>query len=85
VDPLALQRLSRLGALYPDQFQSRELQKILLAPMQKSMEAPTFPEARRLTDVPELQRELEIILVQKKLPLSRLQWIGERLTRAQRL
>jgi SAM-dependent methyltransferase len=85
VDPLALQRLSRLGALFPDQFQSRELQKILMVPMQSRMDVPNFPKARSLQEVPELQRQLEAILVQKKLPLSRMRWIGERLMRAQSL
>lgn len=85
VEPMALQRLSRLGALFPDQFRSRELQKILMAPMQSSMEAPTFPTARALSEIPELQKQMEAILLGKKLPLSRMQWIGERLTRAQRL
>ncbi|WP_141735852.1 class I SAM-dependent methyltransferase [Oligoflexus tunisiensis] len=83
VEPLALQRLSRLGALFPDQFQSRELQKLLHAPMQKAMEAPAFPEARLLRDIPELQRRLEHILVARKLPMARLPLISERLRRAQ--
>jgi hypothetical protein len=80
---MALQRLSRLGALFPDQFQSRELQKLLYAPMQTAMEAPAFSEARSLQDIPELQRHIERILITKKLPLTRLPLIGERLHRAQ--
>jgi hypothetical protein len=85
LEPMSLQRLSRLGALFPDQFQSRELQNMLHAPMQSMMEAPSFPEALALSQVPELQRRMEAILVQKKLPLSRISWIGERLLRAQNL
>ncbi len=85
MDPMALQRLSRLGALFPDQFQSRELQKLIVNPMQSRMEAPTFPAARSLSDVPELQKFMEAILIKKKLPLSRMKWIGERLLRAQSL
>lgn len=85
LDPMAMQRLSRLGALFPDQFRSRDLQKLLMTPMQSRMEAPSFPAARPLSEIPELQKHLEAILVRKKLPLSRMQWIGERLTRAQSL
>ncbi|HET9239756.1 MAG TPA: methyltransferase domain-containing protein [Oligoflexus sp.] len=85
IEPLALQRLSRLGALFPDQFQSRELQKLLLNPMQSTMEAPQCPGARSLTDAPELRKQMEGILLRKKLPLARMQWIEERLKRAQSL
>lgn len=79
----ALQRLSRLGALFPDQFQSRELQKTLLAPMQTSMEAPTFPAAIPLSSVPELKKQWAAVLLAKGLPPERLKWIEERLLRAQ--
>lgn len=85
IEPLTLQRLSRLGALFPDQFQSRELQKLLLSPMQSSMEAPQNPEAQPLMNTPELRKHLEGILLRKKLPLSRMHWIEERLKRAQSL
>jgi hypothetical protein len=85
VEPLALQRLSRLGALFPDQFQSRELQKLLMSPMQSIMEAPQCPKAQALMHAPELRKQMEAILLRKKLPLSRMQWIEERLKRAQSL
>jgi SAM-dependent methyltransferase len=85
MEPLALQRLSRLGALCPDQFQSRELQKLLISPMQRTMEAPQGVDAQSLADAPELRKHLESILLRKKLPLSRMQWIEERLKRAQNL
>jgi SAM-dependent methyltransferase len=85
VEPLALQRLSRLGALFPDQFQSRELQKLLLSPMHSIMEAPQCLKAQSLTNAPDLRKQMEGILLRKKLPLSRMQWIEERLKRAQSL
>ncbi|MDQ3233824.1 MAG: class I SAM-dependent methyltransferase [Pseudobdellovibrionaceae bacterium] len=85
VEHPSLQRLSRLGALFPDQFQSRELKKVLHAPMQTFMETPTLAGARALTDIPELQKQLERILIEKKLPLARMNLIGERLWRAQNL
>jgi hypothetical protein len=85
INPLALQRLSRLGALFPDQFQSRELKKLLLAPMQTFMEAPALKKALVLKEVPQLQRQLERILIEKKLPMARIRLIEERILRAQSL
>lgn len=83
--PATLQRLSRLGALFPDQLQSRALQRLLYEPMQEEMEAPRAPEPRALAETPELQRHLERILLSKNLPLTRLGFIAERLQRAQKL
>jgi len=85
LNPQALQRLSRLGALFPDQFQSRELKKLLIAPMQTFMEAPALKTALPLKEVPQLQRQLEHILIEKKLPTARMRFIEERILRAQNL
>ncbi len=79
----ALQRLSRLGVVFPDQFQSRSLKKILESPMQPSMDIPKIPEAMDLQSNRELTQKCAAILLQNKLPLARMPLIWQRLAKAQ--
>lgn len=79
----ALQRLSRIGAIFPDDFRSLELGDQLLKPMHDRMEAPEFPAKVNLRDMKDLQTRIESILLKKKLDLSRREQILRRLEAAQ--
>lgn len=64
IKPEALQRLARLGAIFPSQFQSEELKNLLLRPLHDKMEPPTF--AREIT----LQSELGLRKLLEKIALE---------------
>lgn len=81
--PETLQRLARIGALFPDDMRSYELKGLLLKPMHDQMEAPEFPEQASLGDRKDLRSAVDGILLSKSLPLSRSEQILKRLDAAQ--
>ncbi len=81
----ALQRLSRMGVILPDQVQSQTLKKVLLAPMQSAMEAPILQAAVDAQNDETIRKKFEAILLRKKLPLARLDLIWQRLMKAQKV
>lgn len=80
----ALQRLARLGALFPDDFRSRELRALLLRPMQDSMEPPESAAPGRIWDREDIRAEVLGILEAAGLPKRRLDPVMNRLDAAQR-
>jgi SAM-dependent methyltransferase len=80
----ALQRLARLGALFPDDFRSRELRALLLRPLQDGMEPPEFPAPAPVRGHAEIRMEVRRMLEEGGLPLRRLEPVMNRLDAAQR-
>ena len=80
----ALQRLARLGVLFPDDFRSRELRALLLRPLQESMEPPEFSPPGPVRGHEEIRAEVLGLLEARGLPLRRLEPIMNRLDAAQR-
>lgn len=80
----ALQRLARLGALFPDDFRSRELRALLLRPMQDAMEPPEFSAPGPVLDHGEIRAEVIGLLEARGLPKRRLETVMKRLDAAQR-
>lgn len=80
----ALQRLGRLGALFPDDFRSRELRSLLLRPLQEGMEPPEFSAPGPVRDHAEIRKEVLGLLEARGLPIRRLEPVMNRLDAAQR-
>lgn len=79
-----LQRLARLGALFPGDFRSRDLRALLLGPMQDRMEPPGFSAPVPLKDHVGIRAEVRNILEARRLPIRRLEPVMNRLDAAQR-
>lgn len=60
--PRALQRLGRLGAVWPDECASGELRELLRSPLEASMEPPDFPPAADLRNRRDLRKRVEGLL-----------------------
>jgi hypothetical protein len=82
--PEAIQRLGRLGALFPDDFASRELKDMLLRPRHASMEPPDFPGPGPVHANEGIRAEVRAILRDGNLPAERLEPVMNRLEAAQR-
>ena len=82
--PAALQRLARLGALFPDDFRSDGLRALLLKPLHAFMEPPAHPPAGALRGDCGLRAEVAGLLEGKRLPARRLEAVLARLEAAQR-
>ncbi len=61
-----LQRLARLGVIFPSQFQSKEIQDLLMRPMHESMEKPDVLSVSDLENSHELKTQLHSIFTQKQ-------------------
>ncbi len=81
----ALQRLSRMGVILPDQVLSQALKKVLLEPMQSAMEVPLLLAPVDAQKDETIRKKFEAILLRKKLPLARLDLIWQRLMKAQKV
>jgi len=81
----ALQRLGRMGVIFPDQLQSQALKKLLHAPMQSTMEVPRLPAPVDGQKDETIRKKFEAVLLRKKLPLARLDLIWQRLMKAQKV
>lgn len=81
--PESLQRLGRLGALFPDDFASGELQGLLLRPRHESMEPPEFAVPEALSGNRQLRDQVEALLREKKRPPGVLEPVMNRLQAAQ--
>lgn len=80
----SLQRLARLGVLFPDDFASRELRDLLPRPRHDSMEPPEFPPPSPLRNSVGLRELIGSILREKHQSRERLDLVTERLQAAQR-
>lgn len=81
--PSALQRLGRLGALFPDDFASAELRALLRRPLHASMEPPDFAAPGPLESDRALRTQAAAILAGRGLPERRLALAMRRLAAAQ--
>lgn len=82
--PETLQRLARIGAIFPDDFHSRELQDLIRRPIHNRMEAPDFAAAGPIRSDRELQAEITRILIDKKQPQTHREAILNRFEAAQK-
>ncbi len=82
--PESLQRLARLGAIFPSNFESKDLKNLLISPIHTSMDRPVFAEAVGLRHDPELKQILESALLSKGKTLSCLTLVFARLEAAQK-
>jgi SAM-dependent methyltransferase len=82
--PESLQRLGRLGAIFPDDFASRELKELLLLPRHDSMDPPERPVTGPVHGNPGIRAEILAILREGNLPAERLEPAMRRLDAAQR-
>lgn len=80
----ALQRLGRLGALFPDDFRSPELRDLLRRPLHASMEPPECAAPGPVRDNPGIRADARRILEANDLPAERLGAVMDRLEAAQR-
>ncbi len=81
--PEALQRLGRIGALFPDDFRSRELQDLLRRPRHAVMEPPDYAPMEPLRDAA-LRERVAGILEARNRPRKVLELVLKRLETAQR-
>jgi SAM-dependent methyltransferase len=82
--PGALQRLARIGALFPDDFRSAELKDLLRRPLHDSMEPPDFPAPGPVRDDRGIRAEVLAILGEKGLSGAYLEPVMLRLHAAQK-
>lgn len=80
----ALQRLARLGVLFPDDFRSRELRALLLRPLHESMDPPEFSAPGSVRGDEGIRAEVRAILETASLPIRRMEAVMNRLDAAQR-
>lgn len=59
IKPEALQRLSRIGAIFPSNFDSQNLKELLIRPIHPSMDQPTFAHPIDLRQDIELKRTID--------------------------
>ncbi|MBW8887546.1 MAG: methyltransferase domain-containing protein [Fibrobacteres bacterium] len=69
--PRALQRLGRLGAIWPDECASAELKALLRSPLEASMEPPEFPAALEIRGNRGLRDRVEGLLRGRAVPKGR--------------
>lgn len=83
LDPRSLQRLARIGAIFPDDFESKELRDLLSLPIHASMEPPDFGAPGPVIHDPILRAQVQIILQEKGRPSKYLERVMARLEAAQ--
>lgn len=82
--PAALQRLARIGALFPDDFRSRELQDLMRRPLHDSMEPPDFSEPGPVRGNRDIRKAVQEILQERNQPMKYLEAVMRRLDAAQK-
>ena len=81
--PEALQRLGRIGALFPDDFRSKELKDLMRLPLHEFMEPPEFSAPGPVRDNREIRAEVQLILQEKNRSVKYLEAVMNRLESAQ--
>lgn len=84
IKPEALQRLSRLGAIFPSNFDSQELRALLLRPIHPTMDQPSFAPPAELRQDLELRQMLETLARSKGKSQEALDQVFRRLEAAQK-
>jgi SAM-dependent methyltransferase len=82
--PGALQRLARIGALFPDDFRGGELRDLLRRPLHDFMEPPVFQAPGPVRGHREIRARVEGILREKNRPGKCLEAVMNRLESAQK-
>jgi SAM-dependent methyltransferase len=82
--PESLQRLARVGAVFPGDFRDRNLRELLSRPLHASMEPPDPPGSGPVYDQRDIRSEALDILREKNRPAERLEAVMRRFDAAQR-
>ncbi|RZA14524.1 MAG: methyltransferase domain-containing protein [Proteobacteria bacterium] len=83
--PEAIQRLARLGAIFPSNVQSPELKTLLLKPIHEKMDPPTFANEATLQSDSQLRKTLEAIAREKSKAVSAVDLVMKRLEAGQKI
>lgn len=84
IKPEALQRLSRIGAIFPSNFEAKDLKDLLIRPIHQMMDQPTFPDPIDLKKDLELKHMIELIARSKGQSEEILNQVFRRLDAAQK-
>ncbi|MBC7660614.1 MAG: methyltransferase domain-containing protein [Chitinophagaceae bacterium] len=81
--PATWQRLARLGAVFPSNFTTVAMKDLLIAPIHKTMDQPSFPKAIDLQQDAELRSMLNGLMISKAKSKRALEQVYRRLNAAQ--